>query len=65
MVDVCGVVEHAEGNVAGASGDVEDGPGLVSRRGARVQGAHEVIFPDAVDAEGHQVVHRVVGRGDR
>lgn len=26
MVDVCGVVEHPEGDVAGPAGDVEDVP---------------------------------------
>lgn len=74
VVDVVGVVEHAEGDVAGAAGDVEDVPAL--RRGgagggrertgvgAGVEGAHEVVFPETVDAEGHEVVHGVVGAGD-
>lgn len=71
MVDVCGVVQHAEGDVAGPAGDVEDVPALVFGVGwavcggrAGVQGADEVVFPEAVDAQGHEVVHGVVGRGD-
>ena len=74
VVDVVGVVEHAEGDVAGAAGDVEDVPALRGRGagggreragvGAGVEGAHEVVFPQAMDAEGHEVVHGVVGAGD-
>jgi hypothetical protein len=67
VVDVRGVVEHAEGDVARAAGDVEDVPALLLVRGgggervaARVEVAHEVVFPQAVDAEGHEVVHVVV-----
>lgn len=60
VVDVCCVVEHAEGDVAGPAGDVEDVPTLVFGVGgsvgdwcAWVEGAHEVVFPKAVDAQGH------------
>jgi hypothetical protein len=67
VVDVRGVVEHAEGDVARAAGDVEDVPALLLVRGgggervaARVEVAYEVVFPQAVDAEGHEVVHVVV-----
>lgn len=52
-----GVVEHAHGDVAGAAGDVEDAlllAGLLGIAGvgvdAGVEAAHEVIFPEAVDA---------------
>lgn len=66
-VDGGGVVEHAEGDVACAARHVEDVPAGLGRGGggaaARVQGADEVVFPEAVDAEGHKVVHCVVGGG--
>ncbi len=68
VVDERGVVEHAQGDVAGAAGDVEDGPALLGRGGggvgAGVEGADEAVFPEAVDAERHEVVHGVVGGGD-
>lgn len=70
VVDIVGVVEHAEGDVACAAGDVEDVPALRGGGaggrcqgagvGAGVEGAHEMVFPQAVDAEGHEVVHCVV-----
>jgi hypothetical protein len=55
MVDVCCVVEHSEGDVACAAGYVEDVPAaLVGCHGwearAWVEGAHEVIFPEAVNS---------------
>jgi hypothetical protein len=66
-----GVVEHAHGDVAGAAGDVEDAllfTGLAGVAGvgvdARVEAADEVVFPEAVDAQGHEVVHGVVAAGD-
>jgi hypothetical protein len=70
-----GVVEHAHGDVAGAARDVEDsllfarGGGIVGAGGevgadAWVEAADEVVFPEAVDAEGHEVVHGVVAAGD-
>jgi hypothetical protein len=31
---------------------------------ARVEAADEVVFPEAVDAQGHEVVHGVVAAGD-
>lgn len=60
-----GVVEEAEGDVACAAGDVQDvlggGRGGGRKGGeARVEGRDEVVFPDAVPAEGHEVVHFVV-----
>lgn len=72
VVDVCGVVEHPECDVAGPAGDVEDVPPALLfdvafagwEGGAWVQGADEVVFPEAVDAEGHEVVHCVVGGCD-
>lgn len=68
MVDRVRVVQEAEGDVAGAAGYVEDfvargWGGGGARRVAGVEGADEVVFPEAVDAEGHQVVHAVVGGG--
>ena len=59
-VDGVRVVEEAEGDVAGAAGYVEDfvargrpwgGGGAGGEAG--VEGADEVVFPEAVDAEGH------------
>ncbi len=68
VVDEGGVVEHAESDIACTAGDIEDCPGFCGLvregRGPRIQGAHEGVFPEAMDAEGHQVVHGVVGRGD-
>ena len=69
-----GVVEHAHGDVAGAAGDVEDalllawgglGRGREVGADAWVQAADEVVFPQPVDAQGHEVVHGVVAAGDR
>jgi len=62
VVQEVGVGEQAEGDVGGAACDVEDGLGV--RGGAGVEGAGEAVFPEAVDAEGHEVVHGVVGGGD-
>lgn len=67
----CGcVVEEAEGDVAGSACYVEHflrglrlGLGL-GLWGTGVQGTDEAVFPKAVDAQGHVVVHGVVGRGD-
>lgn len=68
VVDEGGVVEHAEGNIACTAGDIEDCPGfsgLVGEgRGTGVKGAHEGVFPEAVDTHGHEVVHGVVGGGN-
>lgn len=58
VVDRGAVVEQAEGDVAGAAGDVEDR--LRGGGGAGVEGADEAVFPEAVGAEGHEVVHCVV-----
>lgn len=56
VVDVRGMVEHPEGNVASAARDVEDVPallcvwlaGLEWRSG--VERADEVVLPQAMDA---------------
>jgi hypothetical protein len=67
VVDVCCVVEHAEGDVARAACNVEDAPaglGGAGRVAAGVERADKVVFPQAVDAEGHEVVHGVVRGGD-
>ena len=45
------VVEKAEGDVACSAGYVEHCLGGLW--GAGIQGADEVVFPEAVDAEGH------------
>ena len=50
-------VQHAEGHVAGAAGDVEMAEGPRSRR---VQAGDERVLPGPVQAAGHQVVHEVV-----
>lgn len=58
VVDVCRVVEHAEGDVAGPAGDVEDVPAAFlvdvalarGEDGAWVERADEMVFPEAVDA---------------
>ena len=48
----------AEGNVAGAAGDVEQCVGAVALR--RVERVDHDVLPDAVQASRHQVVHQVV-----
>ena len=67
------MVEHAEGDVACAAGDVEDclssrtlgaGSGGGGESDTRIERANEMVFPETVDAEGHEVVHGVVGGGD-
>lgn len=59
-VNLFGVIEHTESNVAGAAGYVEDGHGLAAGLAAGVEGADKVVFPEAVNAEGHGVVHNVI-----
>ena len=64
VVYICRVVEDAEGDVAGAACDVEDFPaglGCAGGVAAGVYAADKVVFPEAVDTEGHEVVHCVVG----
>ena len=56
------MVEEAECDVACAAGDVE--VSLGGGGGAGVEGADEVVFPEAMGVEGHEVVHCVVGGGD-
>ena len=53
-------LSDAEGDVAGAAGDIEDRPA-----GLRVQPVDERVLPQAMDARRHQIVHQVVARGDR
>lgn len=60
VVDGVGVVEEAEGDVPSPTGDIEDCPALGGGRavgcgqrgagGAGIEGAYEVVFPEAVDA---------------
>lgn len=62
-----GMIQVAEGDVACAAGYVEDVLGWGVRwvgGEAWVEGGYVVIFPDAMPAEGHQVVHAVVGLCD-
>lgn len=58
------VVEHSECDVACAAGDVENAHGLATRISARIEGADEIVLPETVDAEGHGIVHNVIGGGD-
>ncbi len=62
------MVKHAESDVTCATSNIENVPGFrgLIREGSctRVQGAHKGVFPQAVDAEGHEVVHGVVRAGD-
>ena len=52
--------QEAEGDVAGAAGDVEQ-----RHAGPRRQPVEHRVLPQPVDAEAHRVVHQVVARGDR
>jgi hypothetical protein len=64
VVYVCRVVEDAEGDIAGSACDIKDFPaglGCAGGVAAGVYAADEVVFPEAVDAQGHEVVHCVVG----
>ena len=58
--DAATVAGEAERHVPRAASDVEH-PGA----GRRAELRHEGAPPQAVDAEAHQVVHRVVAPGDR
>lgn len=49
----------AEGDVACAARDIE-----IRQSCARANTAYERIFPDPVQAAGHEVVHQIVTRGD-
>ncbi len=73
-VDGGGVVEESEGDVACAASDVEDClSGRVMWAGSvgggesdtRIERTNEMVFPETVDAEGHEVVHGIVVRSDR
>ena len=67
VIYVCRMVQDAESNVASAACDIQDFPtglGCAGGVGARVYAADKVVFPEAVDAEGHEVVHCVVRGGD-
>lgn len=65
------MVKEAESDVSCTACDVEDvhalrlGGGREKGVYAWVEGADEVVFPEAVDVEGHEVVHGVVGGCDR
>ena len=48
----------AEGDVAGAAGDVEQGKGRIAFR--RVERRDHDVLPDPVQASRHQIVHQVV-----
>lgn len=63
-VDLFSVVEHPEGNVARATGDVEDAHGLAAGSSARVEGADKVVLPETVNAKGHGIVHDIIRGGD-
>lgn len=52
------VVQQAQRNVARAAGHVETVDATTG-----VQHLHKVVLPQAVDAEGHGIVHNVVRRG--
>ena len=54
---------HAEGDVAGAAGQIEQGKALVGTR--RIDRRHQRILPGAVQAGRHQVVHQVIAAGHR
>ena len=54
-------LDDAEGDVAGAAGDVEHRPAGASRR---VEPGDHRVLPEPVQAARHQVVHQVVAAGD-
>ena len=55
-------LRDAEGDVAGAAGEVEQRERPVPLR--RIHGSQQGVLPGAVQAAGHQVVHEVVAAGD-
>ena len=57
-----GLFEEAGGDVAGSAGNVQKREGL--RAFGRGEHGHELVFPQPVQAAGHQIVHQVVAAGD-
>ncbi len=57
-----GPFEEAGGDVAGAPGNVQEREGLMAFGGC--EHGHELVFPQPVQAAGHQIVHQVVAAGD-
>jgi hypothetical protein len=64
VVDLGRVVEHAECDISGSSGNVENLQWLSAGLTSGVERTNEVIFPETVNSEGHDVVHGIVGSGD-
>ena len=50
-----GAFEEPERNIAGAAGHIQQ-----ALPGARGQPIHHRVFPDAVDADAHHIVHYVI-----
>ena len=61
-IDEMSVSEQTQRDIGGPACDVEDL--LRVEGGAGVEGADEAVFPEAMDAKGHKVIHGVVGGGD-
>lgn len=61
-MDGRGVVEQSEGYVSRAACNIEERLRLGGRAG--VEASDEVVFPQSVRVERHEVVHCVVGGGN-
>ena len=64
--DVTRATCNVEDTLGFGSGRTTRGVGVSGRGGrqglpnTRVDGAHEAVFPETVDIEGHQVVHGII-----
>lgn len=61
------MLQHAESDIPRPARDIQNRlpfPLLDAILHTGVYGAHEVVFPESVRADGHEVVHGVIGGGD-
>ena len=54
--------QHAQGDIAGAARDIEEGKRLLVAR--RIDGRDQRLFPGAVHTARHKIVHEVVAGSD-
>ena len=51
----------AEGDVAGAAGDIDDS---IAAAAGRIEHRHHRVLPEAMEPAGHEIVHQVVAARD-